>query len=515
MALIEKVSQEDLIFYEILKNPVLCTEFINNFDKLEWEEPFELVWYQKEILCDFNDHVSVCTARATGKTVSLVSIITWALVFNLFPEDYIVYTVPSKVHLQPVWTGLVRQFRSNSFLKYMVARNSGFNSSDFRAELLNTAVLICRIAGQTGAGANVIGLHTPFVLLDEGGYYVWGTWVELQPTLNTFTSGYRMMVAGVPTGIRESNVLYTADQEDSSYTKHRLSAFQNPRFTEADEQLALEQYGGKDADDYIHLVLGLHGSPIFALFDRNLMEVSNYPVYKLVIDGISMRESIEDYIEKLALFPSIDSKRPVIMGVDLGYTEPTAIIILYEDTLGRLKFHGRIQLNKVSYSIQDRIIDMLDTKFKPVVIGVDEGSSGKAVIQRLQESQDFINKNYRERMIPVNFSSSIVLGTDVNGEEIKSKTKPFTVSVLQEYSNNHKLVYTSTDLEMITELERMTYTKNTLGDITYRTLTSRGGKRGEDHHTAALLCATFAYYLTNEDLSATRRKAKLFMPRWF
>jgi hypothetical protein len=323
------------------------------------------------------------------------------------------------------------------------------------------------------------------------------------------------MVAGVPTGIRENNVLYIADQEDSSYTKHRVSAYDNPRFTESDEKYAAEQYGGKESDDYTHLVLGLHGAPIFALFDRNMMEISNYPVYKISLDGIKLKENLEEYIQRLSVFPSLKSdKLDVIMGIDLGYTEPTAIVIMYQDTLGRLRFHGRIQLNKVSYTIQDRLIDLLDSKFRPSIIGIDEGSAGKAVVQRLQEAEDFLHKDYKTRMIPINFSSSIVLGHDLDGEEIKSKTKPFSVSVLQEYTNNHKIIYTSTDLELVTELERMTYSKNPSGDISYKTLTTRGGKQGEDHFTSALLCASLAYYLANEELVAVRKPVKLFSSRW-
>lgn len=515
MSIKEKTTYEDLIPYEIFRNPVLFNEFSNNYDRREWEEEFEFTWYQREMLCDFNQHISICTARATGKTVALVSIFTWALVFNLFPEDYLVYTVPSKVHLQPVWTGLVRNFRSNSLLKQFIAKNSGFNSSAYEVTLLSQANLKCRIAGQTGTGANVIGLHTPFVLLDEGGYYPWGTWIELQPIVNTFTQGWRLATAGVPTGVRENNVLYYTDKEDSSYTKHRVSAYDNPRFGPEDEVYAIDQYGGKESDDFIHLVLGQHGSPIFSIFDRNLMEISDYNVYKMSIDGIKMKENLGEYYSKLSMFPDTPaSSQGVVIGIDLGYTDPTAIIIMYLDRNGRLKFHGRIQLNKVSYNIQDKLIDLLDTKFQPSIIGIDEGSAGKAVVQRLQEAEIFSKKRYKDRLMPINFSSQISLGFDSDGNEIKEKTKPFSVSVLQEYSNNHKIVYSSKDLELVSELERMTYSKNPNGDISYRTLTQRGGKRGEDHFTAALLCGSLAYYLENESLLPTRKVVKLFSVRW-
>lgn len=515
MALEEKVSQEELILYEILRNPSLCAEFIVNIDKLDSEERLEYTQYQKEFSCDFNSYVSLSCARAVGKSEALVGLTFWIMINNIFPMDYILYTVPNKVHLEPIWSKFIRYFRSNSFLKNFIEPRSGINSSEFSIRLLNNTQLICRIAGQSGGGGNVIGLHTPFEMLDESGYYPWGTFIELQPTLNTFTSGYRLIVSGVPTGLREKNVNYHCDQENSSYTKHKISALDNPRFTEKDRLKAVEQYGGEDSDDYIHLVLGQHGKPVFALFDRNTMEISNYPVYKLIMDGTQYFDNIMEYLNKLSIFPGLSSKNSkCIFGIDLGYTEPTAISILNLDNMGRLTFHGRIRLNKVNYYIQEKIIDWLDSKFDPLVIGIDEGNAGKAVIPRLQEHEDFLHKDYKKRIIPINFSSSIVLGHNSAGDEIKSKTKPYSVSILQDYTNNHKIIYSSTDLEMVTELERMTFSRTPTGDIVYKTLTDRGGKKGEDHFTSALLCGVLAYHLSVDSLNFSAKKVSLVGGFW-
>jgi hypothetical protein len=156
---------------------------------------------------------------------------------------------------------------------------------------------------------------------------------------------------------------------------------------------------------------------------------------------------------------------------------------------------------------------MLDSKFNPQLIGMDEGNAGKSVRQHLTQDNDYIHKNYDKRLISVDFSSYVVIGISPDGTEIKSKTKPFTVSVLQDYSNNHKIIYSSTDLDTVSELERMTYSKSTNGDITYRTLTDRGGKKGEDHFTSALLCLVGAYHITNGMVLARERKP-LLRPSW-
>jgi hypothetical protein len=512
---VEKITQEDLIIYEIFKNPALFGEFVYNIDNDVNDKDFLLDWYQKEFLLDFGNYVSLTCARAVGKTVSISVLILWALILNIFPNDYLIYTVPSKVHLEPVFTNLTRLLRSNTILKQFIDPKGGINNSDFSLKLLNNTKLMCRIAGQSGTGTNVIGLHTPFVLLDEAGYYPIATFNELQPIMNTWEKGYKLLVSGVPTGVRENNVLYHCDREDPNYSKHRISSYQNIRFTDKDKERAIIQYGGEDSDDYVHSVLGLHGKPIFSLFDRSTFQIQPYPIYKISIDGIRESDNLSDMLAKIAMIPPLkDERLDRFMGIDLGYTEPTAIFIMYVDDIGRLKFHAKIQMSKVSYPIQEKIIDLLDSRYSPSIIGIDKGNAGMAVIQDLLELKDYAHKDYKKKVVPIDFSSSMVLGLNNEGEEIKSKTKPFTVSVLQDYTNNGRIIYSSTDMEMVVELERMTYTKTVNGDIVYRTLTNKGGKKGEDHFTSALLCAATSYYLMNEFSFSKRQKRRLFRPSW-
>lgn len=512
----ESITQEDLILYEIVRNPVLFAEFVANLDRYENEEPFELTWYQKNILCDFNSYVSLCCARAVGKTVSLSWLILWLLVFNVFPEDYIVYTVPSKVHLEPVFTSIIRLLKTNSFLSHFTyPSNRGINSSNFSIELKNKATLICRIAGQSNTGTNVVGLHSPFVILDEAGYYPWATWKELQPIVNKWQAGFRLMVSGVPTGLRENNVLYFTDQLGTEYTHHRISAFQNPRFTEKDAKKAEDDYGGVDSEDYIHFILGLHGHPVYALFDRNNFDIHSYPIYKLLINGLEYKDNLPGYITQLSLLPkSPDNIQYTFAGVDLGYTEPTAIIILYLTKDNKIKFLARIRLDKVSYPVQEKLLDYLFTRYNCKFIGIDAGGVGISTVQSLL-SPEYKDRNYKNKIVPVDFNANIDFGINENGEEIKQRTKPLSVSILQDYANQHKLIFSSTDPEMYQELERMTYTKNSLGQIIYRTLTPQGGQKGEDHFTSALLCAGLAYYLKNDFYPFQRaKKNRLISFKW-
>lgn len=517
MTIVEKTSREDLILYELMRHPILSGEFYRNLDEPNWEENFwEYSKYQREYIADFNSYVSLCCGRAVGKTEALKGRIVWVLTNNVHNGDYIVYTVPSKVHLEPVFFGLTKDFRNNDLLKHFLEGNRGINASNHTIQLVNNAQLTCRIAGQSGTGANVVGLHTPEVILDEAGYYPWGTWIELQPILNTWEPGFRLFVSGVPTGLRENNVLYHVDEVDENFSHHRTSAHQNPRYSEDDEKRNIAQYGGIDSEDYTHFVLGRHGTPTFAVFDRRLMEIDNYPVYKVKFSGIDVK-TYHEMISKLALLPDIPVENPdlVIIGADLGYTDPTAIVVLYEKK-GKIKEHARIVLQKVEYPMQIKLLDYLDTKFNyPEIWGIDAGSSGKAVTQTLISNDEYLHKNYKKRLYPVEFGSWLSLGETEDGEEIKMKLKPYSVTLLQEYTNSHKLVYSSTDMDLITEMERMTYTKNQNGDISYRTLTPGGGKRGADHNVAALLSGIIAYFTKVEgQLFGKKRKRLATAFKW-
>ena len=515
MAIEEKIGQGDLVLFEILRNPALFFEFVMNYDRQDWEEEYELTWYQKEFMLDFNHFVSISCARSVGKTASLAGLLLWYLIFNVFPDDYIVYTVPNRVHLEPVWVNyLVKLLRGNTFLSQFIETNRGINGQTYSITTKLGSSLICRIAGTSGTGANVVGLHSPLIILDESAFYPWKTFLELQPVLKTHVQGHSLKVSGVPNGLREKNVNWHCQNENKDYSKHHISAFDNPRFTEKDKQTALEIYGDEDSDDYIHNVLGLPGKPVFALFDRDLMDIEEYPVYKLSLDGVEYGENLANLVDKFTVFPGVPEKNcDVFFGIDLGFTEPTAIFILFVDRQGRIKFHGKIKLTKFNYFIQEKLIDLLDSKFNPVFIAIDEGSAGIAVISSLTENTEFLHKNYKEKIFRVNFSSSISLGISADGEEIKMRTKPFAVTLLQDYANQHKIVFPSTDMDIVAELERMTYTKTAMGEIIYRTLTERGGKRGEDHFTSALLCAVLGYYMRYDMKFIKQEKRKLASPR--
>lgn len=515
MSLVKKLTEEELAIVEILRHPVWCGELIHEYVVTQDGEAWEYADYQLEFLCDFNSFVSIVAGRAIGKTVSLIDKLVWYCL-NLFWDETIVYTVPNRVHLEPVFLRLTRWFRAHPLLQYYTGRG-GINSQSFTIKLLNGAVIDCRIAGQSGTGANVIGLHVPIIILDESGYYPFLTFTELQPALNTFQQGFQMILSGVPSGLREKNVLFFGDMIDEKYTRHRIPAHRNPRYTGADEQRNLKQYGGKESEDYIHLVLGRHGEAAYNMFDRARMLIKNYDIFRATLYGNKLRED-PTYLSRLynALPPLPKCATKILFGIDLGYVEPTVIMVFYKSAEDKAwKWLVRLTLKQVSYPTQEKIIDYLDSLYMPGIIGIDEGSAGKAVVQHFMVDQKYRHKDFKTRMFPIAFRSSITIDIDENGEEIQVRAKQFGMQLLQSRVNNHEFCFSMKDEPVITELERTIYTKTAFGEMVFKTKSVRGGlRRGEDHNLAAMLCATLAQYLAEDVNSFTGRKVKLFRPRW-
>jgi hypothetical protein len=512
-----KPSDLDMSLYEVARHPVFFGEFMReinsglDYDNPTEEDDWKYERYQEEMLCDANPYVGICTARSVGKTTVLEDL-TARQAVNMF-FDGMMFTVPNQVHIDPPFLRLMALFRTHPFLKHFAHPRKSFNSQKYNIVFNNGFIFDGRIAGTSGGEQNVAGAHYAYIIVDEGGMYPWGTWVALQPCLNSWEKGAQLVVAGVPTGMRESNVLWHTDQESEQYTKHNVTAHQNPRYTREDELRNVIQFGGETSEDYKHMVKGEHGSPVYSMFDRAqmLLEDYRYPTISLT------REEHKDNIQHMYLdltslprFPDYAQKRYI--GMDCGYTDPTVIIPWYYSS-GRWRALFRLTLYQCKYPVQREVLSILNKQLNPMVIGIDEGHGGRAFIQEISEH----NPEVYELIIPVNFAAGIPVGYDDDGKEINVRAKQFGMQKLQQMTNGFDIAYSKYDEVLISELERTTYTKSPLGNVTYKTLTPRGGERGADHNVAALLSFVVALYLKDEFANVSSRKPsirELFKPGW-
>ena len=95
----------------------------------------------------------------------------------------------------------------------------------------------------------------------------------------------------------------------------------------------------------------------------------------------------------------------------------------------------------------------------------------------------------------VDFQGGVVTGYDEEGKEVKDRVRKFTIQTLQKWSqNDHTIVFSEQDDDMITELERVGFTRDMLGQPKYFVYSPTGGQRGDDHVLASILTWVYGYY---------------------
>jgi len=321
-------------------------------------------------------------------------------------------------------------------------------------------------------------------------------------TVEKSGANFNLWVSGVPNGLREKNVLFECDQLDEKFSRHNVSRLSSTRYTRDQNAFDLKQYGGENGDDYIHLVLGEHGSPAFSVFDRKMMLIEDYPVTVSIMNDITLNQHGGKFNEILNV-PNVpvdieNAHNLMIAGIDAGFSnDPTIITIMWRDKVTQVwREFVRVELRRIKYPIQAKIIDWLDSIYRFNMIAVDAGSSGLALCQILQDNDgDFKHKNFTKRLVPVDFQANVVTGYDEDGKEIKERIRKFTIQMLQKWSQNDQIIAFSTqDDAVITELERVGFTRDMLGDPKFFVYSPAGGQKGDDHILASLLTWVYGYY---------------------
>lgn len=502
MALLRRLEINELILLEIWEHPVLNPAFLRK----EVDDRWEHTYYQADALADCGNFVSFRAGRSAGKSETLIDKVVYYAVNDFFPSKILSIVAPNRVHLTPLWRRLSQWLSIHPILKHYKA---GINSQVYDMQFTNGVTIDCRIAGIQGTGSSVIGLHTGFLIVEEAGFFPWAVWVELLPTINTWELGFQVFVCGTPSGERENNVLYFADEISSQYNRHRISALENPRYTAEARQRDIEQYGGEDSDDYRRLVLGEHASPVVRLFSRDTIETGKHRIFTgtLSSDDISV-----DPTKLLRLFDALPRvPEAVAVGIDLGYIDPTIISLFKLSNDIWINF-ARITLEHIEYPKQLEFIDRLDTLYSFSFLAIDEGHSGLAVSQELT-SERYSHKGYKDRLVSVMFGVPIEIGTDLDGNSIKIMSKILAVEKLRSLLDSHKIVFSETDEKLLSELERVESVKSPSGNVLYRVRTPGGSLRGEDHIFASLLCFSYALYI-REDFTIIKKHVRLLGARW-
>jgi intein/homing endonuclease len=198
--------------------------------------------------------------------------------------------------------------------------------------------------------------------------------------------------------------------------------------------------------------------------------------------------------------------KPVWCGnCDCGFSNDPSIFTILYLSKGIWRELARFELRRIKYPIQANIIGFLDSIYRFNMITVDNGSSGLALLQILADLPQFKDKANLDRLVPVDFQGNVVTGYEEDGTEIKDRVRKFTIQTLQKWTQNDQIIALSRqDDDVISELERVGFTRDMLGVPKYFVYSPNGGQKGDDHILASLL--TWVYGIYNKMYSPTQPK---------
>lgn len=415
--------------------------------------------------------------------------------------------------MTPILDRLTQRFMSSKILKDFLQgqMNRSKGTFDFPLDSSNYR-LNARIAGQRGE-ANMVGLHVNKVKIDECQLFPMAAYTQMLPSINTWEEGSGAFLCGVPTGLREGNVLYLVDQVSSKYKKYRVPAHNNPFFTMRDNIESLKQFGGADSEDYIHLVLGKHGSPAFSVIPREDIKLEPFDFYTYRFNATD-KQAGKNFRQALGT-PKIEQKlaKFLLFAIDTGFADPTVIQVFGYGEDGVWRTLIRYRLTRIPFPEQIQIIDWLNDVYDPVKIGIDMGAGGggMTIVQDLLTDKYPKAKGYERKISGVNFSDRVSIGENSDGTSIDLVIKSYGGQQLAKMVSEQELVFSELDMEGVSQLERVAYQRSPDGATRYFVLSERGQGASKDDHIFASYVVFTACLLT---MTLYKPRKRLFGARW-
>lgn len=416
--------------------------------------------------------------------------------------------------MTPILDRLIMRLSSSrllkDFLRGQINRSKG--TLDFPQPGGTNYRLNARIAGSNGE-SNMIGMHTPRIIGDEMSVFPMAAFTQLEPALNTWEPGVQEFFCGVPNGGVEGNVLYFIDQKSNKFKKYRIPAHQNPYYTYQQDKSNLQKYGSADSDEYQRIVLGKHGDATFSVIPRDkiILEPFDFWTHRYTQTD---KHAGKDFRQHLALHKIPESKSVTrILAVDTGFTDPTIAQVMCQDKNGIWRTFARYRLTRIPFPEQAEIIDWLDSfyEFNMICVDLGAGGGGIGLTQDLQSSRFPKFKKYDKRIYGVRFGDNLDAGETTAGIPMKIQAKSYAGQELARLVTEGKLIFSELDMEGVSQLERVAYTRSSDGTNKYFVLSDKGtGKSTDDHIFASYIVFT----LTLLTSLFEKPRKKLVSPRW-
>lgn len=427
MAVVEALTEEEKYLICLLQDEsgIDQAEFLlydEERDDRRWRAwPFQWRWYR----CNDQRQISA-SSRSCGKSSSLK---LRALAFPfLHPQGQMLITAPEGIHLNAITIQIENMYNSYTLLEEMLSktRKQGITHRPFDMVFANGAEITGRIPQISGKGLK--GMHPLWLEMDEAQDMPEAAWKEIFETLKRGHHGAVWRAHGVTRGVRDDFNKFS--QPENGWTVWNFPAMWRPTWTTEERDQKIQEYGSKDAPDYIRNILGRPAdeiSPIFvlnrlmAVVDDNQSSDYNESEYvKLRIVGEELEESGVDALLDFN-YAHISKYKRFWLGADIGWVQsPTEILVFAEVPAheiypkkkksedSALKLLMRVQLLRAKVQDQAEIFLRMTEHYKPVLFCFDSTGAGQPLYDLIQHTDPAVAKVIKG----YNFAEKIVVDID-------------------------------------------------------------------------------------------------------
>ncbi len=450
-----------------------CQVFLREPEDPDHQDPYNFFNYQLESLEYNGSTVHKCGAEV-GKTREIVA---WCM-YKMFttPNGSGLIGAPQQTHLDEIIEAMTDQFSWNTDLTSSLKKHKKHPHHAFY--LTNGFKLDFRPSGHDGEAYRGVHVRT-FAIKDEAAKdknkKQWSEfWRAMKPSAIA-------KIYSVPDGDRSCEFYKlgqraagkkddTAGDLSKKAKNLTFKLFQwgkplmpEPYWSLERRRFYIDQYGGEDAPEYKHNVLGEDGDPENTVFPWHqfklcIKDVPEYRALKIIVDSGNDEVMVTGYKCELNIINGdpdpktsllIDTVYPKNQffdlddmnesefkrliksfytsvpgakrgGGDFGFSgDPTEILI--KNIIGKKeRAVARLHMKHVTYDQQCQALDALDDVYEPMeslIWGTDFGNAGSAVAHDLQGLKLYADKNYDNRLRGFMFESTTE-NVDEDGEEI-------------------------------------------------------------------------------------------------
>lgn len=418
--MINKIKEEDLIFFQTLSHPINCGEILfHDFDNLGmWDkEQFgNIRMYQYPMLAfdslfledpklsnqdNFDKKNGLAESynlggRLTGKTAISIIIDGLVAIFNK-TFKWAVISSYDKLHVQETFEKIIIALENHPIMKMLnprILRSPTYKITTDSGCLLESVNM--NIMGKN-PGAQFFGKHIDKHWMEESSFITASVSAKLLMAQSEL--GCINRFSGMTTFSKHSPMGKIFSDLKNGTKITNLPSYVNPTWNKKKEEDSIQEFGGRESVGYRVQIEGKVVEDSDSVYDIERIRES----YVKNIDIKSFEITKENFFrfQEILIIEKLINSDFCYVCSDVGEgAAPTEIIILFR-VKGKYKYTYNITATRLSADEQYDLFKFIIDAVSPNVVGFDTTSGmGKALASRL-------TKDYPENIIWVSFNEKI------------------------------------------------------------------------------------------------------------